>query len=68
MAIGRRLLDHGDKLGFNDALIRGHQPEAVNTRCSSNGTVGGVAQNTQGRDVDSHLISQRKEAKNRIGM
>jgi hypothetical protein len=38
-----RLIDHLDKLGLNDALIGGYQPEPMNACSGRNGPVGGVS-------------------------
>jgi hypothetical protein len=63
-----RLFDHRYKPGLGDSQIRGHQPEAVNPRCSGNRPVGGVSQSSQGRDLQCYFISQRENAKYRVGI
>jgi hypothetical protein len=62
------LIDHLDKLGLNDALIRGHQPEPVNACCGRNGPVGGVSQDTRQGDIQRHFIRQRKNAQKGFGI
>jgi len=42
-----RLFDYLDKLGLDDAPIRGHQPQPVDASCSGDCPVGGVSQDTQ---------------------
>jgi len=63
----KALFQYLDKIGRDNALIRGHQTQTVNAGCGRDRAVGGITQDVQERHLAGNLIGQRKDSKDRAG-
>src|SRR5438046_8633822 len=65
----RVLVDHGHKLGFDDAWVRSQQTQPVDTRGCNDCSIGRVPQTTPQRgDLQRDFVCQRKEAEQWVGL
>ena len=59
-------LDYRNKSRLDDALVRRHEEQLVNSRCRDNGAVGGIADTAQGLNLGGDFAGDGENAKRRV--